>query len=113
MGGSVVLPREKTEQKIAEYLAQGRISKNVAKRWWQTVELLRLVDNRQGLNLDILATKPAFQNLFKSLAKKAEYQGDFEKINQAVSYIVIRTLYDLADAGIIRSGNSFFSLVKA
>ncbi len=76
-----------------------------AARWKTTLAVLRGADERAGIDIDDLAGHPAFASLFESLENQ---YGDHPRlVNEAANREIVRMLYQMGDAGVLKRGVHF------
>ncbi len=81
------------------------LSRAESARWSTTVDLLRDSDPRAGIDIDHLAGRPAFRSLFASL--KRRYNGNPRLVNEAANREIIRMLFHMGEAGVLKRGVHF------
>ena len=81
------------------------LSRAESARWSATVELLRDSDPRAGIDIDRLAGLPSFRSLFASL--KRRYNSNPRLVNEAANREIIRMLFHMGEAGILKRGVHF------
>ena len=79
-------------------------------RWSDTVELLRSSDPRAGIDIDQLAALPSFRSLFDSL--KRRYNGNPRLVNEAANRAIVRMLFHMGEAGILKKGVHFSAWLR-
>ena len=76
-----------------------------AARWAATLNLLRHSDVRAGIDIDDLAGLPSFKSLFDSLRER--YRGHPRLVNEAANRDIVRMLFHMGEAGILKRGVHF------
>ena len=74
-------------------------------RWEATLEILRNADDRDGIDIDHLASLPPYRQLFKSLEQR--YDGNPRLVNEAAEREIFRDLYEMGRAGVLEEGTYF------
>ncbi len=81
------------------------LSRAESARWSATVALLRDSDPRAGIDIDDLAVLPSFRSLFVSLMSR--YNGNPRLVNEAANREIIRMLFHMGEAGVLKRGVHF------
>ena len=77
-----------------------------AARWVATLKVLRHVPTcEQGIDIDDLAGLPSFAALFASLRKR--YRDHPRLVNEAANREIVRMLYHMGEAGVLKRGVHF------
>ena len=76
-----------------------------AGRWTATLKVLRHSDVRAGIDIDDLAGLPSFISLFETLRKR--YRGHPRLVNEAANREIVRMLYHMGEAGVLKRGVHF------
>ncbi|MCE2530159.1 MAG: RecQ family ATP-dependent DNA helicase [Acidimicrobiia bacterium] len=79
-------------------------------RWEATLEVLRNADDRDGIDIDHLASLPPYRRLFKSLERR--YGDNPRLVNEAAEREIFRNLYDMGRAGVLEEGTYFSAFLS-
>ena len=94
-----------TQEDASSKLDALDLSPAVRERWEATLKVLRNADDRDGIDIDHLASLPPYRRLFKSLEQR--YGDNPRLVNEAAEREIFRNFYDMGRAGVLEEGTYF------
>ena len=104
------VPAVADRDELATRMGRLDLSPAVRNRWDAIVDLLLSADDRAAVDIDRVASLPAYRRLAEVLKER---HGDNPRVvNAQITREIFRTLYDMGRAGVLDGGSHFSSWIR-